>query len=80
MPCAFCKRNEKNLSNLASANAQTFHCRINGVPTLYPVSEGRQGTAMYYLKCVQKLRARSDVSKNGVNKSNWIKNDRHMEH
>ena len=76
----FTKKREKTLSNLASANAQTFHCRINGVPNLYPLSEERQVTAMYYLKCVQNLRARSDVSKNGVNKSNWIKNDRHMEH
>ena len=32
-----------------------------------------------HLKCVQNLRARSDVSKNGVKKSNWIKNDRLME-
>ena len=26
--CAFCKKIEKNPSNLASAVAQTFHCRI----------------------------------------------------
>ena len=32
-----------------------------------------------HLKCVQNLRSRSDVSKNGVKKSNWIKNDRLME-
>ena len=32
-----------------------------------------------YLKCVQNLRSRSDVSKNGVKKSYWIKNDRLME-
>ena len=36
--CAFCKKIEKNPSNLASAVAQTFHCRVQGVPTLYPVS------------------------------------------
>ena len=26
--CAFCKKIEKNPSNLASAVAQTFHCRV----------------------------------------------------
>ena len=31
-----------------------------------------------HLKCVQNLQVRSDVSKNGVKKSNWIKNGRLM--
>jgi len=57
-----------------------FTAAFIGFPPCTLVSEERQGTAMYYLKCVRNLRARSDVSKNGVNKSNWIKNGRHMEH
>ena len=28
VPCAFCKKIDKNLSNWASVVAQTFHCRI----------------------------------------------------
>ena len=31
-----------------------------------------------HLECVQKLRARSDISKNGVKKSNRIKNEQVM--